>query len=116
MELVGLGLVRDTETQCHNVKIVRHAYSSAEVESQYARPEKYCHIIRNDESPSMTHLCLTWSFRNFFLTLECALSEALCHPGQHLSTISDLEPKPEMTELYAIRFILLKKYREQSFM
>lgn len=41
---------------------------------------------------------LTWCSWNFFPTLEGALSKALCHPGQQISTVSDLEKNQESCE------------------
>lgn len=35
---------------------------------------------------------LTWCPGNFSATLEGTLSEALCHPRQHVSAVSDLCP------------------------
>lgn len=45
-------------------------------------------------------LGLTWSSGSIFPTLERALGEALSHPGQDLSTVSDLWPQQKtMTDL-----------------
>lgn len=48
-------------------------------------------IIHYESVFPVSHVWLTWSFWSIFSTLECTLSEALCHPGQHLSTVSDLQ-------------------------
>lgn len=54
------------------------------------RTELYYFLYHHTLFFMILTFCLTWSSGSIFATLECALAEALSHPRQDLSAVSDL--------------------------